>query len=385
MKVGILTFHSQLNYGGVLQTYALHEAIRGMGHEVVVIDRWLSETNRSLELGFNRFGVAGWCNVCIRSLLGGWELRKFLRVQRTKSFIMGRMHLTPYHFVDWKEAPVNLGVDIIVVGSDQVWRCGVYSDPGPYLLEDAPNIPTISYAASFGMATLPNEQRARYACGLNRFKHISCRESEGVLICKDLGFNAEHVVDPTLLISPERWLSLIRVHGLENRKKLACYFMDGNVPLYIKQLELFANSSGFDVDVFLDSRFCFPIPKSFVQVASRIRVRKIKQHVDAGPMEFLQAIASADYVLTDSFHALMFSAIFHKNVRVIRPNNKERLNMFARIVEFADSYIDGNVIANDIDDAIKAICASDVIRYRDDALGIWRSESYQWLAAALKD
>ena len=143
--------------------------------------------------------------------------------------------------------------------------------------------------------------------------------------------------------------------------------------------------SDFEVDVFLDSRFCLPILKSFAQVASRIRISKIKQHVDAGPIEFLQAIASADYVLTDSFHALMFSAIFHKNVRVIRPNNKERLNMFARIVEFADSYIDGNVIANDIDDAIKAICASDVIRYRDDALGIWRSESYQWLAAALKD
>lgn len=385
MKVGILTFHSQLNYGGVLQAYALHEAMRDMGHEVVVIDRWLNESNSSLELGFNQFGVAGWCNICVRSLLGGWELRKFLRVQRTKSFIKRRMRLTSYHFVDWQDAPSNLNVDIIVVGSDQVWRSGVYSDPGPYLLEGAPNIPTISYAASFGMTFLPSGQRARYIRGLSHFKHISCRESEGVSICKNLGFRADHVVDPTLLISTERWKSLLKAHGLENRKKLVCYFMDGNVQFYVKQLELFARSSDFEVDVFLDSRFCPPILKSFAQVASRIRISKIKQHVDAGPIEFLQAIASADYVLTDSFHALMFSAIFHKNVRVIRPNNKERLNMFARIVEFADSYIDGNVIANDIDDAIKAICASDVIRYRDDALGIWRSESYQWLAAALKD
>ena len=40
MKVGILTFHAQLNYGGVLQCWALREALKRMGHTVVV-DLWL--------------------------------------------------------------------------------------------------------------------------------------------------------------------------------------------------------------------------------------------------------------------------------------------------------------------------------------------------------
>ena len=37
MKIGILTFHSQLNYGGVLQCWALKKALEDMGHETVVV------------------------------------------------------------------------------------------------------------------------------------------------------------------------------------------------------------------------------------------------------------------------------------------------------------------------------------------------------------
>lgn len=384
MKVGILTFHSQLNYGGVLQTYALHEAIRGMGHEVVVIDRWLSETNRSLELGFNRFGVAGWCNVCIRSLLGGWELRKFLRVQRTKSFIMGRMHLTPYHFVDWKEAPVNLGVDIIVVGSDQVWRCGVYSEPGPYLLEDAPNIPTISYAASFGMATLPNEQRARYVCGLNRFKHISCRESEGVEICRNLSFDAEHVVDPVLLCEPQEWDQLIGAVTCAPDKRIVCYFMGDAVPEYLANLESFACRSKAKIDVFLDGRFCVGIPRNVRQLISRY-TRKIRLNVSAGPLEFVRAIKCADFIVTDSFHALMFAAIFKKDVRVLRPQDEMRRGMFPRISEFCDRYVDGAVMVDGIDVAIGEYLAGRQVVYRSEELNAWRVKSKTWLQNVIAD
>ena len=40
MRVGILTLHSQTNYGAVLQAFALKSALADMGHDVRVIDRW---------------------------------------------------------------------------------------------------------------------------------------------------------------------------------------------------------------------------------------------------------------------------------------------------------------------------------------------------------
>ena len=48
MKVGILTFHNAYNYGAVLQTYATQEYVRGLGHEVEVIDYH----NRKIDLSY---------------------------------------------------------------------------------------------------------------------------------------------------------------------------------------------------------------------------------------------------------------------------------------------------------------------------------------------
>ena len=69
MKIGILTFHSQLNYGGVLQCWALKTALEGMGHEVVV-DRWHFPDNRMMRQEFATLTFKGWVKLLIRGLLG---------------------------------------------------------------------------------------------------------------------------------------------------------------------------------------------------------------------------------------------------------------------------------------------------------------------------
>ena len=122
MKIGILTFHSQLNYGGVLQCWALQTVLENIGHEVVVINRWLDDNDDLLEYGYNMFNPKQWIRFAIRSLLGLGDASLWLRVKRT--FLKKYIQCTPYHFVEWKDAPKDLGVDMLVVGSDQVWNCG---------------------------------------------------------------------------------------------------------------------------------------------------------------------------------------------------------------------------------------------------------------------
>lgn len=133
MKIGILTFHSQLNYGGVLQCWALVQALKGMGHEVVVVDRWITPDNGLLEHGYNH----GWkplIKLLLRTVTLCGDFAVWLRVRRTKRFVKS-LGLTNYHFHDWKDAPNDLGIDCLVVGSDQVWHGGDWGDPRPYLLE----------------------------------------------------------------------------------------------------------------------------------------------------------------------------------------------------------------------------------------------------------
>lgn len=397
MKVGILTFHSQLNYGGVLQCWALQTALEKMGHEVVVIDRWIlkdASCRRFRERG-------GWLlrlfKVVVKTLLCAGES---LRIRRTESFIDRCLKCTPYHFVKWAEAPKDLGVDLIVVGSDQVWHCGSWCDPLPYLLEGAPRIPAIAYAASFGMSEIPelidvcgtNEAALpHYKSGLGRFSAISCREAEGVGICKTLGFEAVHVVDPTLLVAPHEW------HVMCNRRnssdsgkcrKLFCYFLEEEFIAVRPFLTAFARNNGCRVEVFVDGRFPIPLPRNAGLVkklfndlrcgmSRRVRLRK-----GGGPVEFVSSLADADWVLSDSFHALMLSVVFRRNIRMLRPKSGLRMKMFARIEEFAQ-HMEGGLLADSVSDALASFERGERVRVDEDWLARRISDSRSYLETAI--
>lgn len=402
MKVGILTFHSQLNYGGVLQCWALQTALEELGHQVVVIDRWHNAENFMLERGYNKWGCCHWLKFLIRSLLLLGDLNPWLRVRRTKRFIRKHLHLTPYHFVKWKDAPEDLGVDVIVVGSDQVWHCGDWGDPRVYLLDGAPQIPAMAYAASFGMTEIPHyiakvcpevEVLPFYKAGLAKFKALSCRESEGVELCNELGFGAVHVVDPTLLVDYEGWRKLIptRAFGSKCRKQhLTCYFLSEDVNQSLPMLNGFAKQNNCNVDVFVDQGVSFPLPmpvssrkvKQWLKGVWQKWFGRVKVRDSAGPLEFVSALASADWVVSDSFHALMFSTIFKKDVRILKPSTEGRRRMFSRIEEFT-SHMKGPVISDDITEALQSLSDGETVSCNTDWLNNWEKESFAFLQQGL--
>ena len=389
MKVGILTFHSQLNYGGGLQCWALQTVLEKMGHEVVVIDRWLEDGRNINNTVYDRMGCRQWARFWVRTLLGLGDLNDWLRVRKTKKWLKSRLNLTSYHFVDWKEAPDSLDVDKIVVGSDQVWHCGDWGDPRAYLLVGAPKIPAIAYAASFGMASLPEWLNRdmqipvlpTYKEGLKRFSAISCRESEGVSICKSLGFEAAHVVDPTLLA----WLD-----GDKGAKKneLVCYFMSENVDDHIDELADFAIRNCCTVKILMNDSPLQPIPKSVrMLVQNRKRNKKIVSSnlqvmASASPAEFFDAFKTAKYVISDSFHALMFSICFDCNVRILRPKSESRKTMFARIEEFAN-HANGNLLVDTVHDALGSFNNGMIVEFDRAWLMAIRQDSLSWLQKAI--
>lgn len=383
MKIGILTFHSQLNYGGVLQCLALQTALEKLGHEVVVIDRWLSKDNYMLERGYNAMGLKAWVKFLLRSCMGLGDFSRFIRSRRTKRFLRRRLHLSPYHFVEWRDAPKDLGVDMLVVGSDQVWHCGDWGDPTAYLLESAPSIPAISYAASFGMTELPQEFSELYKRGLSRFNAISCREREGVDICRSLGFDAVHVVDPTLLA----WSD-----GAEERSKapkkreLVCYFLSEKLEDQFDALNDFARRNDCKVKVFMDNAWFVAAPTNLARAKNLLKSwkRRLFSRVEimdsSGPEEFYNAYRSASWVVSDSFHALMFSICNGCNARMIRPSSSFRQKMFARIEEFA-VHAQGPLIVDSVSSALASFANGEAISFDYDWLATRREASQSWLAS----
>lgn len=391
MKIGILTFHSQLNYGGVLQCWALKEFLRQLGHDVVVLDRWLTADNRLLMGPFLVFRFRFWCSVLVRSLCGCGTWKMVTRSFRSIRFVKA-LGLTEYHFHDWRDAPDDLGINCLVVGSDQVWHYGKWSDPRPYLLEDAgEKIPlqTVAYAASFGMKTIPNGLKDVYRKGLSRFLAISCRENEGVQICHELGFSATHVVDPTLLLARSAWSRLQTSNLLESpfrRKWLVCYFMSVKIDEALPQLERFARTNDCFVKVLSDAPYLKPFGKSIRNILENFHndYPHVRICSDYGPKEFVRTFSSATYTLTDSFHAVMFSALFEKNVRILLPDTELRRTMFARIEEFANSCLTGPTFADSVQQALDSLQQGQIVSVVREEISRRRNLSRAWLIEALK-
>ena len=366
MKIGILTFHSQLNYGGILQCWALQTVLEKMGHEVVVIDRWIDSNNWHLHHGYDGAFFRLNKSFILRCLLGLGDHRFLLRVKRTEYFIKKRLHLTPYHFVEWKDAPDDLGVDMVVIGSDQVWNT-TWQYSYFYLLIDAPkSLERISYAASVGMAKIPEHDIPLFIKALKKFKAISCREEEACQIFRSLGFEAKRVLDPTLLLGKTDWLNLIKKktsNSSSGKKTLVCYFLAENIDNFMSLLNQFAITEHCRVKIFVidlpRTQDLINFPSTLKKICKWIKTltKRYLSHVticeSAGPLEFVKEYSNATWIITDSFHSLMFSIIFNKNCRVLRPKQKERITMFARIDEIA-KHTKGLLITENVQSALNS-------------------------------
>jgi len=387
MRIGILTFHAQRNYGGVLQAWALQTAIGHLGHEAFVIDRDINRNNHSLKGPGLSWPLKDLCAFVIRLFIGAANTGLYLRCAKTRLFLRRYLNLTPYRFFDWKDLPEDHGLDVIVVGSDQVWHIGEkWGDPRPYFLKGAPgDIPAIAYAASFGMKDIPLCHEPLYREGFSRFHGISVRELEGRQLVEKFGFKAEHVVDPTLLIGTDEWKSKFGAVNEQCERTIAFYvFETARAEEIVRMCEL-ARSVGWRLHVFVNMNLV-KIPRAFGSLRAFLRLRMGRYadvlNVDftADPGDFIRTLATVSAVVTDSFHGLMFASLFDKNVRVIKPRTQERIGMYARIEEYAGVK---NLIAESLLAAVKSIIDGEPIRVSVKRQLDRIRESRDWLAAQL--
>ncbi len=202
----------------------------------------------------------------------------------------------------------KLQIDYFVVGSDQVWNpfyeCFDYE-----LLTAVPNEKKFSFAASFGVSQVDKASRKKLCSYLSSFMYLSVREQSAVEIVYSItGRKADLTFDPTLLLSAEEWSHYIQeARNKEPRKYICTYFL-GETPDVVKK---YADEKQLSI--------------------VSINDKNAPELYDINPGEFLYFIKNAEYVFTDSFHAVAFSIKFHKNFCVFHRNQYDAANMFTRI------------------------------------------------------
>lgn len=292
MKIGILTFHRAVNYGAVLQAYALQKAIGGLGAQAEMIDYH----NRYIESCYDPYSLQG---NKIKALLKIVLLGR-LRSKKNKSFAHFSekyMNLSAAHYEDSealkKAEPLY---DAFVTGSDQVWNtdCADF-DPAYFLTFVKDQNKKNSYAASFGFTTVPEGYGAEYKKRLSGYRNISVREESGKQIIKQVtGRDVPVVLDPTLLLTEKDWSAVAaRVPQKGYILVYTVLHSDGLLD-YARKL---SKEKGLPV-LYLND-------KSFEN-------RDITYIRGASPEDFLGYFRYAEYVVTNSFHGTVFSTIFKR-------------------------------------------------------------------------
>lgn len=325
MRIGILTLPLHTNYGGILQAYALQTVLERMGHDVCLIEKKKQPLRLPLWKAPLSYGKR-----IVKNLTGHpypiFFERKVNREeplvrQNTDKFV--NKYIKRRFVDDFSEIGKD-DFDAIVVGSDQVWRPKYFIDgiENAYLtFAKEWNIRRIAYAASFGTDKWEYSSEQTTSCRrlLKNFDAVSVRESSAVTLCREhLGVDVKRVLDPTMLLSTNDYMKLFDANGTpKSNGNLLCYIID-ETPEKMSFVNKIAQERGL-------------IP---FRVNSKVEnlIAPLQERIQPPVEQWLRGFYDADFVVTDSFHACVFSILFNKPF-VVYGNAARGMSRFTSLLE----------------------------------------------------
>lgn len=376
-RIGILTFHKAINYGSVLQAWALQNVLRMNEYDSEIIDyepkelKHLYETSLKDAKGFKRK---------LKRIL---SLKRNVSMQREKflQFRKEDLHLSKEMYsYDSDFEIIADKYDVIITGSDQVWNTNIVDCDPIFFLPFPFNGKKIAYACSVNEGQVNERFPAEWLDKwLRQYDFISVREQSGVeKVSSFLGYNMKiyNTLDPTLLLDKNMYSSLIG-DRLKNEH-------------YIFLYNMWTKMEGIQVARKISEKLGLPV-YTITNQMDMIRIIKYSRNgvkVDlqhTGPKDFLNYIYYSDFVITDSFHGTAFSIIFNKEFLTLNTHmdngqykNDERL----KSILSHESLVERFVKIDDIDsfELNKKIDYKKVNEYREDL----KSQSLGFLIDAIE-
>lgn len=364
MKIGILTFHRALNYGAVLQCFALYKTLENMGHEVEVIDYRTEGIERFRKtfsmMDFTRSkGIANKLKYVLLSILLHKSKKRTAR--KFDTFVANTMSLSN---VVKKKDDISNCYDIIIFGSDQIWNPDIFNelDPVFYAQINKGNSKFVAYAASVGkICFIENSDNfnlfKRY---IGAYDYISVREpSLKSFLLSKLQIESDVVCDPSLLLPKEEYEKIAEepmesnyVLLFDQFKTPYAYPLAGNIA---KQLEVEVITIGAETS---------PFHKSLCKRISEV-----------SPSQFLGYIKNAKCIVTVSFHVTSFSLIMEKDFYTFPKNkNDDRSRTILKVAGLEDRMVESSNVQ------FKRIDYSNV----KEKLEIYKGESLKYIRKSIE-
>ncbi len=318
MLIKTITCHDVYNCGASLQAYALQEYLTQQGHQVEIIDykpAYLSGHYKLGSIANSKYDRPILRTAYLAAKLPG-RLLALRRKRLFDQFTAGYLHLTGKRYTSHESLASDPPyADVYLAGSDQIWNPLFPNGKDPaFFLDFAPSSSIrASYAASFATNEIDEAIQPWLKTQLARLDHISVREPSSLPLLRRLGYpGAQAVCDPVFLLTPEHWNQLLP-----------------SLP-HTDEPYIFAYDSEQSRDVYaLALQAAQQINAHILYLGTPYRRHPLIHNISlsTGPLEFLQRIRDASFVISNSFHATAFAILFDKPFCTINRTSNINIRM----------------------------------------------------------
>lgn len=302
-RVGVVTLPGSYNYGNRLQCYAVCQIYKHLGYDPTVL---VWKKSKLIQL-IKRVIKYKW--ISHEDLM---DEARSLRFASFNEHFNQRVVSHPYFLIRREFVYYS-------VGSDQVWNPRLmWRRRAWFFLKFADRGQRIALSPSIGLDMLDSAGFRMIRNGVRGFNLLSVREQRGAELIKECSNRMATVIcDPTLVLSAEEWLSVANDELTPQEPYVLAYILGGNGKIP-KDLE----------DCILSR--CNARTVVFLSDSSR------DGEVQAGPAEFISLVRNAKHVVTDSFHAAVFSCIFQTPLTILRREGGR--SMFSRLQQLVKMF-----------------------------------------------
>lgn len=332
-KIGIVTSAKELNYGAILQAYALQTTLEEKGYDVSLL-WWRNQKGSHRDIRIKKVFVMGLRmikhpNLLVNTLKTyGHSFSKEFSNRSIELFEEFENHCLKIDYLSYSEMKKYAKSDdcvAVIAGSDQIWNSyAIYIDPF-YYLRFSPKSKRIAYAPSLGKINIPSYNKKIMRKYISDFSHISVRELSGKKAIDELlHSNIDVVLDPSFLLKKDMWSKVKKKVDTKNMKYCLLYFLDTPSVIAISFIKQYLKNNNISI---------LSLPYKFEIITELEAV----EYVDAGPGEFLDLIDNAEVVFTDSFHGTAFSVNYNKEFYVFDRQYGKNQSQKSRIVDLLES------------------------------------------------
>lgn len=340
-KIGTVTYNIYCdftNYGSALQTWALLRSINSLGHNAMLIDYCPAVLSHKhplnpLETMWDQDEVSRRnCELSLPAIKENYY--KFEHFYREVCNI-SKERYTSENFANIMN---NEEISGFVCGSDTIFCIEEFKgfDDGYYANYPVMRGHSVSYSASFGSAEFDEKTYPILNERINNFKALGIREKRMLDYIKEhTSVPCARTIDPTLLLTSHDYDTIAADRQIDEPYLL--YY----TRRYNQQMEAYAESVANEKGL------------KFVDISLRATNAE-KGHImryDAGVEEFLSLVKYSSFIVTNSFHGLIFAVQYKRPVVVyLREQAENKITELLELFGMKESiFVTGNEQYHEID------------------------------------